>query len=218
MKKYIQITLAWLSMIAITDAEYVTLGGRRVWGGYADAKATILAVDADGLPVQDADVKARLFNSKYKDGYQRFSGKTSSNGCFVVEGKAISELEWEIEKPGYYKSHGEYDFGEVGRAQKEEVVGGKWQPWNPILTTVVKQIRNPIPMYAKDVKVKVPVLGSAVGFDLLECDWVSPYGRGRGRCQGRCQSYYFSILLEKVRKGVSPIILVFCLSGFAGVL
>jgi hypothetical protein len=179
MKKYIRITLAWLSMVMIVDAEYITLGGRRVWGGYADAKATILAVDADGLPVQGANVKARLFNSKYKDQYQRFVGETGSNGCFVVEGKAISELEWEIEKPGCYKSHGEYDFGEVGRAQKEEVVGGKWQPWNPTLTTVVKQIRSPIPMYAKRISARVPCINVPVGYDLEKGDWVAPFGQGQ---------------------------------------
>ncbi len=85
MKKYIRITLAWLSMIVIADAEYITLGGRRVWGGYADAKATILAVDADGVPVADANVDARLFNSKYKDmgiGNRPFNGLRSGSLVF----------------------------------------------------------------------------------------------------------------------------------------
>lgn len=179
MKKGLQITVAWLLLAMVVHAKYVTMGGKRVWAGYADAKATILAVDADGRPVQDADVNARLFNSKYKDMEIDTFGKTDSNGCFVVEGKTISYLAWTITKPGFYSTRGRYEISDVARQLTNEVVDGKWQPWNPTLTSVVKQIRNPIPMYAKDVKVKVPVLGSAIGFDLLECDWVSPYGRGR---------------------------------------
>jgi hypothetical protein len=179
MKKGLQITAVWILLAMVVHAEYVTLGGKRVWAGYATAKATIRAVDSDGLPVADANVDARLFNSKYKDMEIDFSGKTDSNGCFVVEGKTTLYLAWTITKPGFYPAHDRYAISETARKLTNEVVDGKWQPWNPTLTTVVKQIRNPIPMYAKYIKVQVPVLGSAIGFDLLECDWVSPYGRGR---------------------------------------
>ncbi|MFA6173424.1 MAG: hypothetical protein WC701_07020 [Kiritimatiellales bacterium] len=178
MKKRLQITAAWILLAMVVHAEYVTLGGKRVWAGYATAKATIRAVDSDDLPVADANVDARLFNSKYKDMEINLSGKTDSNGCFVVEGKTTLYLTWTINKPGFYSTRGRYEISETARKLTNEVIDGKWQPWNPTLTTVVKQIRNPIPMYAKKIRSSIPV-GIEVGFDFEKGDWVSPRGRGQ---------------------------------------
>ena len=60
-------------------------------------------------------------------------------------------------------------------------VGGRWEPWGQTNVLVVRRIVNPIPMYAKTFlgsDLMVPENGKPVGFDLMEGDWVAPYGSG----------------------------------------
>jgi hypothetical protein len=71
---------------------------------------------------------------------------------------------------GYYPSGIKYSFNNT--------VLGKWQPWNPTEEMVVKPILNPIPMYAKAVRLTIPSKETPVGFDLEAGDWVAPYGKG----------------------------------------
>lgn len=58
------------------------------------------------------------------------------------------------------------------------MVDGKWQPWNPTNTAILKPIKNPIPMYVKSVNLGIPKYGEALGFDLKKGTWVAPYGNG----------------------------------------
>ena len=34
-------------------------------------------------------------------------------------------------------------------------------------------------MYARNARIKIPVIGKAIGFDLIEGDWIQPYGKGK---------------------------------------
>jgi hypothetical protein len=72
---------------------------------------------------------------------------------------------------------GFYDGG-PGEIKFHDAVLGKWQPWNPVYQVVLKKIINPIPMYAKSVRVVVPALNQPIGFDLEVGDWVQPFGKG----------------------------------------
>jgi hypothetical protein len=51
--------------------------------------------------------------------------------------------------------------------------------WNPTQTIVLKKIGKPIAMYAKQARIEVPELEKSIGFDLMEGDWVAPYGHGK---------------------------------------
>ena len=70
-------------------------------------------------------------------------------------------------------------------------------PWNPVVEIRLKAIRNPIPMYAKNLSQKrfpeevcprgkdrkkgwlpMPADKGTVAFDLQKGDWVAPYGEG----------------------------------------
>jgi hypothetical protein len=42
----------------------------------------------------------------------------------------------------------------------------------------LKQIRNPIRMYARRLEVTLPADTNSLGFDFLAGDWVGPYGKG----------------------------------------
>ena len=159
--------------------DYSYLGDKKVWLGYAEAKITLQVVDSEGLPVSGAKVRAGLFNSKYKDVRQPFIGNTDTNGLFFIEGSTIQDVEYHVEKEGFYYTRGTYDFRGSAPAGEQAVVDGKWQPWNPTRKIELKEIRNPIPLFAKLVKSEIPKEEVPLGFDLLMGEWVEPYGKGK---------------------------------------
>ena len=106
--------------------------------------------------------------------------KLETNEEGIVQGSAKSKANYlyyaAISPDGYYDTvQTRYEY-----THQED---GKWQPENQKFEVVLKRIKNPIPMYAKEVgpvrRLAIPVLGKEVGFDLMEADWVAPYGSGR---------------------------------------
>ncbi|MBU0678864.1 MAG: hypothetical protein KJ626_12195 [Verrucomicrobia bacterium] len=74
----------------------------------------------------------------------------------------------------YYRERG-------GRVRFSEVVNGRWEPWNPTVEIVLKEVLNPIPMYARSSRVQsltIPSYNQPLGFDLIKSDWLPPHGRG----------------------------------------
>lgn len=97
---------------------------------------------------------------------------TDTDGVFTgSETSTSGYLAFNVTKVGYYKTTGEYQFKE----QKTF----RWEPWNPELKVILRKIENPVPMYARQAKIEIPVIGKDVGFDLVEYDWVVPYGKGK---------------------------------------
>lgn len=141
-----------------------------------EAKVTVKVVDEFSNPVENADVFVGFQDAKgkehgIKDVAER--GVTGTDGIFSASRKTIDHIAYGAEKVGYYKSYVEYHFST--RAN------GRWQPWNPEFTLVLRKIENPVAMYARDTHmtlIKLPVANKSVGFDLLKYDWVSPYGKG----------------------------------------
>lgn len=147
--------------------------------GTSLAKITLKIVDENGTPVQEAKVGAAFMiytqggwgsKSKHVQGYSDKQG--------LFEGSVIADniVDFSVSKDGYYVSFGTYKF-------KEHSLG-RWQPWNPTITVVMRKIEKPVPMYQRDTKemhpvLEIPLSGKAVGFDLMEADWVSPYGKGK---------------------------------------
>ena len=147
--------------------------------GTSLAKVTLKIVDEDGKPIQGAQVGVG-FMIYTKGGWgstsKHIEGNTNTKGIF--EGLAIADniVDFSVRKDGYYVSFGTYKF-------KESSIG-RWQPWDPEITVVLRKIENPVPMYQRDTKMMHPVLeipadGKSVCFDFMESDWVSPYGNGK---------------------------------------
>jgi len=113
--------------------------------------------------------------SKLLVGGVNFKGVTDTNGECSVTGQTHGEFSYGIEKEGYYSSEGRY---REWMARRGKIEWGKWQPWNPVVTQMIRKIVNPIPMYAKRLDIVIPVLDQFVGYDLMKGDWVSPYGSG----------------------------------------
>ncbi len=113
-----------------------------------------------------------------RDEHKTVTGKTDANGFVTL---SIPSLTGDVGFSPHLPLSGFYwDRGD--RIKFTNAVAGKWQPWNPTVELQLKRIGNPIPMYAKKYgerkTVKIPEIGKAIGFDLMQSDWVAPYGSG----------------------------------------
>ncbi|ABQ27187.1 hypothetical protein [Geotalea uraniireducens] len=145
-----------------------------------DAKITLRVVDETGEPVKNVKIEMGFqVPRKGEQGIdsESIKGETDAKGLFTASGRTIRDIGYEANKEGYYESYGEYKF--------KVIEGNRWQPWDQIINVVLRKIENPVPMYARDSKMskkmQIPDLAdvkSGVGFDLMEYDWVAPYGKG----------------------------------------
>jgi hypothetical protein len=166
MKKIMWIFLG-AAFVAITNAQQTKafLGA---------TKFTVAVVGENGLPVEGATVGVG-FEKNTSQGVKTSGqqGITGRDGRFAASGQSDGHITYGADKQGYYNSHYVYDF------TKQGVFG--WEPWNPEFTVLLRKIENPVPMYARNTKrskLEIPVANQNVGFDLVEYDWVMPYGAG----------------------------------------
>lgn len=140
------------------------------WGdGRPEAKITVKVVDEQGKPIEGARVGIGFYiGGEAKE--KAVVGYSDNAGSFTGKANTFSDVGYSAKKDGYYKSYNGFQF--------KEKKGGKWSPWNPELTLVLRKIEAPVPMFAREVKIDIPEIGKAIGFDLIEYDWVSPYGKG----------------------------------------
>lgn len=132
------------------------------------AKVTAIVVNEEGMPMEGIEVVMGF----EKGG--KVSGITNSTGKFSASRGTVRGVAFYVKKEGYYPIYSSYDFYNLQK--------NRWLPWNPEVTLVMRKIENPVPMYARDTHkswIDMPVSGKEVGFDLIEFDWVSPYGKGK---------------------------------------
>jgi len=130
------------------------------------AKITLKIVDDENKPIPKVNVNVGFYD---RDVHK---GSTDTNGLFTTEGSALlNEATYRAEKGGYYRSEGVYRF--MGGIKND-----RCEPWDPVVTVVVRQVVNPIPMYAKRIDTHIPVTNQNYGFDLSIGDWVQPVGKG----------------------------------------
>ncbi|MFA7256540.1 MAG: hypothetical protein WC047_03075 [Kiritimatiellales bacterium] len=139
----------------------------------AQAMMTFRVVDDEGLSVTDANIETGFDDPS--PGQSIYNWQTDTNGICVVNGKTKGNMWYRITKPGFYQTDGSFYFRSKNPPY---VVDGRWNPWNPTNTVILKAIKDPVPMYVKGVEALIPVLNKPVGFDLEKGDWVSPYGGG----------------------------------------
>ncbi|MGI6495721.1 MAG: hypothetical protein ACOX5G_06490 [Kiritimatiellia bacterium] len=152
----------------------------------AKAKMTLRIVDDEGKPVSNA-VATIQFTPPKATKYVIWDGISDSNGVVVAEGLTTQTVPGKVAKDGYYNSWFRFRSGDPnlhdngGESSKiyydSKAKDGRWLPWNPTIPVVLREIRNPIPMYVKLFEGKFPN-GEVVGFDCEKGDFVSPYGSG----------------------------------------
>ena len=107
-----------------------------------------------------------------KNGFCRFKGKTNCGNvcCFVS-----------TPPKGFYAGDS------WGTDFKKKNIFGVWQPDNLVVTLRLQRVEHPIPLFVKKVCLKNHEKGignfdgtnSVVKFDLVEGDWLPPYGEGK---------------------------------------
>ena len=137
----------------------------------------LLVTEPDGTPVQNAHVKAGFYNPRNRQ--PGFINRTNEQGRCVVSGLTENEIRYRVFKDGYYKSKGVYSCVHAAHKQDIRVKNGYWQPRKPTVSVELRPIRNPIPMYVKEVSGFIPDQQKPCGYDLVEGDWVTPHGEGQ---------------------------------------
>ena len=141
------------------------------------ARITLKVADESGkaIPHARVGISFLIFTKGGKDSETKEdAGYTNSEGLFSASALADNHVGFNVIKDGYYVSLGSYKFKESSL--------GRWQPWNPEITIVLRKKENPVPMYARDTSesiLRMPQINKNVGFDLAEFDWVAPYGKGK---------------------------------------
>lgn len=166
LKMKITMKLIWfLSILIVTCAK--AQESNDTW------KVDLTVLDDNGLPFPDAGVSIQ-YSIPTQIGEQErdaeVTGVTDANGKFFgshVDTGSIS-INLHIGKAGYYPVGVVYE------------LAGKHSPekWDLHPTWTLKKIINPIPMYAKNLRLLMPVFDKPAGFDFLAGDWVTPYGKG----------------------------------------
>jgi len=142
----------------------------------AKGSITLRVVDSKSNLVQGAKVMAGFFNQRTAGGGSGITGATDGHGLFTANGTSDGEMHYQIKKSNYYTTEADYWFARLNDPSMVE--NGRWQPWNPTNTVVLKEKRNPVPMFAKQLDTVMPVENSPIGFDLERGDWIAPYGDG----------------------------------------
>ena len=146
-----------------------------------EAKVTVHVTDENGIAISNAQAVAQ-FQNALKPGEGQGTGRptevrglTDTNGLCVLTGNGTDgSVGIGILKEGYY-----YGNAEVSFTNGDHILN-RWLPWNPQIEVVMLKKGVQVPMYARRVSGKIiPIEGKPVGFDLIACDWVAPYGKGK---------------------------------------
>jgi hypothetical protein len=130
------------------------------------ARFTAKVVDEEGNPLTATSISAGFVTDE-----KPLKGVTDSNGLFVAECKTamLPNAGFSVTKSDCYDTHVGFSF--------KKIADGRWEPWNPLVTGMVRRIVNPIPMYARTIEANLPSTESSA-FDMIVGDWVAPYGKG----------------------------------------
>jgi hypothetical protein len=103
------------------------------------------------------------------------SGPSDAEGKFSASMKTDGQLTVTATKPGYYK------WQDSSMFFSPDIKTGKIQPYDPAdqpIQILMRKILNPIPLYAKRMKLDFPKSEGPYGFDMQVADWVAPLGKG----------------------------------------
>jgi hypothetical protein len=145
----------------------------------AKAKMTLRIVDEAGVPVSNA-VASVVFLPPKAISNTVVRGLSDEKGLFVAEGVSTKSIGGYVSKDGYYGTNFKCPRGNPANPydNASKVKGDRWLPWNPTIPVVLREIRNPIPMYVKRFEGKFPD-EAKVGFDCEVGDFVAPHGSGK---------------------------------------
>lgn len=145
---------------------------------YPIAKVTVQVVNQDGEPVKDAKILAGFYRGK-----EDLTAWPDENGLVSFSSPVLGDMVL-INDTGDSPREAKYYTTLLRRFYQhpeENAKDGKWQPWDPTITMVLRERKHPIPMYATSAQYDMfpPREKDWIGFDMKICDWVSPDGKGK---------------------------------------
>jgi hypothetical protein len=146
-------------------------------------KVVLKVVDDDGKPVEAAQASVEYGSPKeggnpdpFQPNNWAVAGLTDANGSFTASHKDWAYgLGIQVQKAGYYPTLISYTLFIPGQFDDNKVETNR----NPTLIVPLKKRGAPIPMYARKAKLEIPEVDKPIGFDLVQYDWVAPYGKGK---------------------------------------
>ncbi|GEM_PF-800855 len=132
-------------------------------------RVDVTVLDEAGAPLANAMVRGNFLGGRSDDGSVDRT-RTNSSGRATVSGRSIFPVDVSAVLEGYYAS--------ASSVNTRETVDGEVQIRDQAVSLVLKEKRNPIPLYAKRYSGEIPVAEQWIGFDLEKADWVAPYGKG----------------------------------------
>ena len=135
---------------------------------------SVTVVDEDGTPIEGAEVQG-LFKGMGAGGVDDIIVKqvTDSEGVTQLSRRTRLWVLLTVRKEGYYPSNQELKTVEWDRKSKKNIYYS-----DQAVTLVLRDVRNPTPMYAYEFDVTLGGVSEARGFDLVKNDWVAPWGSG----------------------------------------
>lgn len=149
-----------------------------------DYQMTYTVITDDGTPVPEAVVSVSTFDHNVPG--EAFGKDVDSQTSFITDPRGVAVLKsiskdgmlyFSVRKEGFYPTT-------LLKYRFLTHSAGRWEPWNPRMEAVVRQIINPRPLMAKSVGLagrpdgKIPVFGEPVGYDFEVGDWAAPHGKG----------------------------------------
>ena len=173
-------TILYVVIFSMVILSVIQAGHAEALLKYPKAKVTIRVIDYDtGEPIEGARVRLKLSRIDPQYGSLTFTtevyGMSDAEGMVTLSGGTKPFVQYLAEHDGYYMGGGRFDFD-----LKESPLQFRHTPWNPTLTARLRKKGNKIAMYAiRTYGLKIPELNKPIGFDLMEADWVAPYGNGK---------------------------------------
>lgn len=165
---------------AISLLGWLWVAGYALAGSVPTISLHVRVIDLDGEPVENASVGIGGGLDTPDDAPRTANGATNREGTFsAIIGSNQGAVSAFARAPHFYQttiSGLRIDKGDDGIREAHRL--GRWEPWEQSITIVLKPIKKPIPLYAKEIEALVPAVGAPVGYDLEKGDWVAPYGVG----------------------------------------
>ena len=127
-------------------------------------KSTITVVDEEGDPIHGAEVLFSYVNFKDEE---NIIVKTDENGVAQSSGSAELRVNLRVTKEGYYDT----------RHHKSEGTSLR-KDTNHDRKVLLRKIKAPTPLFARNIELRLPALEEKIGFDLKVADFVNPFGKG----------------------------------------
>lgn len=160
----------WIVVLAIITVP--TLGSCDVV--LPSATVSVRVVGEDATPIAGATVGAGFelpyaVNQPYRATTRE--AVTDESGTVAFEERTSGQVSYGAVKDGYYRTIGEGINFTPQISAGEKLAAER--------TLVLREIGDPVQMYARKVALEAPALDGPAGFDLEVGEWVEPYGRGK---------------------------------------